>query len=120
MSVIVVTGGRDFDDAAFVQRVLDVVHVRQPISLLLHGGARGADTLAGQWARSKRVDVEVHPARWDDFGRSAGVRRNREMLLRAWDLEVRGLVAFAGGRGTADCVRQARQIGIPVWEVGRA
>jgi hypothetical protein len=64
-------------------------------------------------------EVYVSVADWDSHGKAAGPMRNRTMLagvnspVSNADL----LIAFKGGRGTADCVRQARELGIPVIEV---
>lgn len=114
MLTVVVTGGRDYADAAAVARTLDKVHAVHVISTLVHGAATGADTLAGKWAKSKGVPckaVPVKPADWEAHGPAAGPKRNQAMLDRFKpDL----LVAFPGGAGTADCVRRARKAGIVV------
>jgi hypothetical protein len=60
------------------------------------------------------VSVECFPAEWDKRGRIAGPVRNALMLdVGKPDL----VVVFPGGRGTADCVRQARAAGVQVIEV---
>jgi hypothetical protein len=51
-------------------------------------------------------------ARWEQYGKRAGPLRNEEMIQSGADL----VIAFAGGAGTADCVRRARRAGIPVRE----
>ena len=90
---------------------LDALHSETPISEIIHGGARGADTQAGLWARWRTVAVRVFEANWEQEGKAAGVLRNQLMLEEGRpDL----LVAFSGGRGTADCVLRARKMGIPV------
>lgn len=105
---VVVTGGRDFADAAAVQ--LALLAALRPGDTLVHGGAAGADALCARWARTHGYAVEAWPAKWAEHGRAAGPRRNAAML----DAGARVLVAFPGGRGTADCVRQARRRNIPV------
>lgn len=117
MSLIVVCGGRDFDDRAVVYSALDRLHAKQPITVLAEGGARGADALANQWATERGVKVETFGAPWLEFGKRAGHERNARMVVWAKEHGARGLVAFPGGRGTADAVRQARARGIVVWEV---
>lgn len=109
---ILVCGGRDYTDREAVFAAFDRVHAKQPITLLIHGAARGADALADDWARARGVPREPHPADWAKHGRSAGPRRNWRMLEAGPD----GVVAFPGGRGTADMVRQARAAGVPVWD----
>jgi len=110
---VLVCGGRDFRDSGLVRRVLDLVHRDGTIGLVIHGDASGADRLSGGWADLRGVPVEKHPADWRKHGRAAGPIRNAEMLGSRPDL----VVAFPGGRGTADMVRRARTAGIDVLEV---
>lgn len=110
---VLVCGGRDYDDAVTVDRVLDRVHSRRPITCVIHGGARGADSLAGAWAKRRGVRVEEYPADWKRYGRAAGMIRNAEMLRAGRPDRV---VAFPGGRGTAGMKRLARTAGVPVEE----
>lgn len=120
MTRIIVTGGRDFDDVGVIHRVLDALHQEQPITVLAHGNARGVDRLAGEWAAGKmpRPTVHTFDADWAQQGKSAGVRRNRQMIaeMKRWGA-VRLVVAFPGGRGTEDCVRQAKAAGLVVVRV---
>lgn len=107
---ILVTGGRDLTDRALVYATLDAVRERFGPFVLVHGGARGADQLAHEWAVSRGMDIERVPAEWALYGRRAGPIRNAEMVRRGAAL----LVAFPGGRGTADCVSRAEAARIPV------
>lgn len=107
---LLVTGGRDFDNYRMLRDALDHLHEKTPVNVLIHGGARGADTLAGKWACDNNIPTSVHLAKWDKYGKSAGHIRNGDMLGEKPDL----VVAFPGGRGTADMVRQAEKAGIDV------
>lgn len=107
---VLVCGGRDFFDSAGLSAVLDQMHASRPFKVLIHGAAIGADTLAGEWAKARGVTVEAYPARWDLHGRSAGPIRNRRMLRKGKPDVV---IAFPGGDGTADMVRQAKAAGVP-------
>jgi hypothetical protein len=83
-------------------------------TLLLHGGASGADHFASNWADFEGVKSQVFPADWAEHGRAAGPIRNQRMLDEGKpDL----VIAFPGGRGTADMVRRAKAAGIKVREV---
>lgn len=57
---LLVTGSRSITDQAWVWAQLDAVVARhgQP-QRLIHGGARGVDTLAGAWAKARDMDVKV-------------------------------------------------------------
>lgn len=109
---VLVCGGRDFDDAQFVWSSLRAAHAKRPITLLIHGAAPGADLLAEQWAGATGVNYAAVPALWAMHGKAAGPRRNRAMLL----LEPDGVIAFPGGKGTADMVAAAEAAGIKVWQ----
>ena len=54
---LLVTGSRSIRDAAFVRAKLDTLP--RP-GLLIHGGAIGVDTLAGQWAKDHAIPVKVY------------------------------------------------------------
>jgi hypothetical protein len=111
---VVVCGGRDYDRPQRVFDVLDDLHAREPITRLAHGGARGADRWANEWLYSRGIEGCVYLPDWNRHGKAAGPIRNRQMLDTEKPLI---LVAFPGGRGTADCVRAARERDIPVLEV---
>lgn len=113
---ILVCGGRDFghtpDDRTLFLDTM-ALHADSP-EILIHGCARGADTLADQWASKHAVPVLRFPARWQDEGHAAGPIRNSCMLkLGRPDL----VIAFPGGDGTADLVAKARRAGIRVVDV---
>ena len=93
---------------------MDAMHEMHEFSCVIHGGATGADSLASEWAEAGGVVVEVYPADWRSHGRAAGPIRNQEMLEKAGPAF---LVAFPGGRGTADMIRRAKKARIPVAEI---
>jgi len=113
---VLVCGGRDYTAADVLFNALDALHAECAVSELVHGQARGADQLAYMWGASRLGEhaLRAFPAEWGKFGRAAGPRRNQQMLDEGKPDRV---VAFPGGRGTADMVRRAKRAGIPVTEV---
>lgn len=109
---VLVTGGRNFTDRARVWKDLSRVMEKHPDMKLLAGMANGADQLAYDFACFFGVDFEGYPAHWSVDGRAAGPLRNQRMVETRPDL----VVAFKGGKGTADCVERAKAAGIPVWD----
>lgn len=107
---IIVTGGRDFVDKDYVFKILSQIHSITPITELVHGGAPGADSLAGQWAIANQIPCTVFKADWKQFGGEAGPKRNRQMAEYGADC----VIAFPGGRGTADMIRKATKANINV------
>jgi hypothetical protein len=112
LMTVLVCGGRDYTDYARLKKLLDFN--RAKIAMIVHGGAKGADTLAGNWCYERGVPMMLVPAEWARFGKKAGFIRNEKMLsLGKPDL----VVAFPGGVGTATMVRLAKQAGIRVLDV---
>jgi hypothetical protein len=62
------------------------------------------------------VPVQVFHADWGQFGSGAGPIRNSKMLAEG---KPEMVLAFPGGRGTANIVEQARSAGVSVCEVSR-
>lgn len=130
---LLVCGGRDYTDAALLYRTLDALHREHQFRDFIQGGATGADRLAKDWARTyPEITRWECKATWTDlshpdaviktradgtkYDAKAGHRRNARMLGWAPDL----VVAFPGGDGTADMVRQARGAGVEVIEAGES
>lgn len=110
--IVLACGGREYDDATTVNSVLDWVKsdvITMPF-MLLHGGARGADTLSRNWARAKGIPEVCCPANWDNYGSRAGSTRNTWMIEF---LPVAYFIAFPGRHGTADMVRKCRGRKVP-------
>lgn len=107
---VLITGGRDYNDQYALEYFLDDLHKNKCFKTLIHGGASGADRLAGNWAISREIEVEECPANWEKHGKSAGPIRNQEMLDKNPDL----LIAFPGGRGTSDMVKRAKKSGLEI------
>jgi hypothetical protein len=85
------------------------------IDMLIHGCCSGADAMGREWADGSGVKTKPFPPEWVLYGPAAGPIRNQRMLDEGKpDL----VVAFPGGRGTADMVRRARAAGVEVWIPG--
>lgn len=111
---VLVCGGRTYDNAELLFGVLDGLRERFEDLSIIHGAAKGADTLAGRWASANGVSCVSFPADWKAYGRSAGPVRNGEMLSRGKpDL----VLAFPGGRGTENMIAQATAGGVKVVRV---
>jgi hypothetical protein len=111
MTRILVCRSRNFTDAALLEACLDEI---PRITAIIKGGAAGTDRLARHFARLRDVTVETFPAQWATHRLAAGPIRNKRMLVEGKpDL----VVAFPGGPGAADMVRQARAAGVKVIEV---
>lgn len=111
---ILVCGGRDLDDKEFIFSTLDALDKEVGIHYVITGGARGADYWANCWASHHKKEVSVFPAQWEKFGKGAGIIRNKQMLDYG---QPEMIVAFPGGRGTADMVKRAKKAEVEVREI---
>jgi hypothetical protein len=112
-----ICGGRDFaDDAMFDNAMRDLMHIRGGCPRkIVHGGAKGADTMAGEFGHRMSVACFAVLPDWQR-GKMAGPLRNQKMLD---EYKPNLVVAFPGGRGTADMVSRARKAGVDVAEIKR-
>lgn len=129
---VLVCGGRDYSDRRKTVEVLDSIHSVVPITCIIHGAAKGADTFGQMYAGyTEGVAEEAYPAQWKDFSHPwskvkkntwgdynvmAGPIRNQRMLDEGKpDL----VVAFGGGSGTWDMIKRSKEHQIVVLEVDR-
>lgn len=111
---VLVCGGRDYADYTHVKKVLDRLHKKTPISLIINGQYRGADAMSSLWAAERKVDCHEYPADWIKHGRAAGPIRNQQMLDEGKpDL----VIAFPGGDGTNDMIKKAKLKNLQVIEI---
>lgn len=113
---ILVCGGRhygesDTDEMAEIYFALRDIHEKTPISAVIQGGAKGADQCAADLAKELGIKVVTVPADWTAHGKAGGPIRNQRMID---DFKPDLVLAFPGGRGTADMVARAKASGIEV------
>lgn len=118
----IVCGGRNITDGHFVFRVLDQLRATMGLSHVIEGGQRrrdpesgmidgGADYWAWAWAAARGLTCDTVEADWISQKRAAGPIRNGRMLA---EFSPALVIAFQGGRGTADMVEKALRKGTPV------
>jgi len=116
---VLVCGGRDlndyqwfmkrFDDfSAYIKREFD-----QEVTTIIHGAARGADSLAANYAFTLGIEQKDFPAQWNVHGKSAGPIRNQLML----DQDPDYVLGFEGGRGTNHMLSIARAKGTTTFHI---
>lgn len=126
---ILVTGSRDWDDRLTIYRALNSVCEAADLLyppdqygntlpdpskfVVVHGACpTGADRIADDWCVGNFFLAEEHPADWETHGKAAGPIRNAEMVNLGADI----CLAFPlpSSRGTKNCMRLAREAGIPI------
>ncbi len=117
---LLVCGGRDYGIDSRGNEITSATYLlydmlqdyleKHPDLVIIHGGARGADSWAKLWAQYSGVPQLEFLAEWDKYGRAAGAIRNTRMILEGKpDL----ILALPGGRGTANMISQAEKYMIP-------
>ena len=107
---ILICGDRNYKDWIKVQDNLNTI---PRTAIIIHGGARGADSLAGKLATSLKMKVIKFQADWDKYGKAAGVLRNQQMLDEGHpDLVVYFHKDIENSKGTRDMLKRATDSGI--------
>lgn len=111
MKVLMITGSRTWKGHENRLQIFEQLGEYDPDEwVVIHGGANGADKMAGEVAVGMGFEVQVYPADWVKHGRSAGFRRNWEMARVADEC-----LAFWDGqsRGTKHAIDAARDKDVP-------
>lgn len=107
---VMVTGSRNWPES-FKHIIWDALESRKA-TVVIHGDASGADSIAKDWGLRKGVPTIGIPAPWLAYPRNiAGPKRNGWLL----DLQPDVVLAFPmdDSRGTWNAVKQAKERGIP-------
>ena len=110
LPTLLVCGSREFSEPKAVRDKIWWYFRETPRHRVIHGAARGIDSLAAKLAKEHGHDVVAFPADWEKYGKRAGYVRNIQMLDEQPDF----VVAFWNGisTGTAHTIREAKKRGI--------
>jgi hypothetical protein len=109
---IAIVGSRDFTDyELFKTKVNYLLKNLENEIIIVSGGAKGADSLARQYAQEKNYKLIEFIPDWDTHGKSAGFLRNKEIINQA-DM----CIAFSinDSAGTASSIKLAEKKKIPL------
>jgi hypothetical protein len=114
---LLICGSRTFRNR---KQIGEYIREKRP-TMIIAGGADGADTFAEDYAKSYKIDHQIYYAKWrvmGNFRQDAGYKRNLRMLEEGKpDL----VAAFYDGEktdGTVMMVRLAIEAGVDVEEYG--
>lgn len=86
--------------------------------LVILGDARGVDTAAKYMCQELNIPHIVFTAQWKRYGRSAGKRRNQDMIDAAFllgnDAVLYAFPHWEVSPGTYDCINRAKRAGLEV------
>lgn len=100
---VAVIGSRDFYGYDLVKETLSTID----ITLLISGGAKGADSLGEQYANENNIETLIFKPDWKKHGPAAGPIRNTDIVNNA-----NIIVAFWDGesKGTKDSITKAEKL----------
>lgn len=115
---VLICGSRDFFNKKLIE---DNIKGFPPDTVIIQGGARGADTLAKQIAEQHGFSCIEFAADWAKYGKAAGPIRNGQMLKEGKpDIVYAFYTDYEGSKGTRNMVDQAIRAGITVYEYDSA
>ena len=111
---VIIAGSRNFNNYELLKKECDAFlsDKKEKYNItIISGGARGADFYGEKYAQDEGFSLEVFPADWKKFGKSAGFRRNEQMAEFA-----DALIAFWDGKshGTKHMIDTATEKGMNV------
>ena len=112
---VLICGGRDLN-LILALTLIKIALTNNKISptLIIAGGAEGADKAAEIYANHANIECNIYPANWKKYKNAAGPIRNRQMLFEGKPDIV---IALPGGRGTKNMITQAEDNGVDVIQV---
>jgi len=104
---LAIVGSRNFKN---MELMSEHIHALQPTNII-SGGAKGADTLAKQYAQEHGINIIEHKPDWKQFGRGAGIIRNKTIVESA-----EHVLAFWDGKslGTKNSIHYAKKLNKPL------
>lgn len=107
---IAVVGSRGFTDYELLKFKLDKIHNKKPITVIISGGAKGADTLGERWAKENNIETLIFYPDWNKYGKKAGFIRNEDIVKNS-----DGVVACWNGisKGTKHSISLAKKYNKP-------
>ena len=111
---VIIAGTRSFNDYELLRASCNSLlseKQRTHTVVVISGTARGADQMGERYARERGFQLRRFPAKWKQYGKSAGHIRNAKMADNA-----DALIAFWDGesKGTKNKIDNARRKGLEV------
>jgi hypothetical protein len=110
---VIIAGCRWFEDYFTLVRAISESEF--DITEIFSGNAQGVDSLGNQYAKMNNIPLRIFKAEWKKYGKSAGPRRNQQMvdeadaLIALWDFK---------SIGTKDTITKAQQKNLKVFVYG--
>jgi len=98
----IIAGSRTITNMAILLKAIQQIDWTP--TTIICGCAKGADKLGETWALQQNIPILYFPAKWELYGKSAGIIRNKDMAMNA-----EALIALWDGisKGTASMIKLA-------------
>ena len=110
---ILVCGTREWSNFDKIKTILK--NYTPDSTLIIHGGCKGADSIAGYLANQLGFEVLIYKADWAKYGKAAGPKRNQQMLDEGKPTKV---IAFhpdiENSKGTKDMITRTKKVNLPI------
>jgi len=75
---LAIIGSRSFNDTKLLNETLRPY--KDQITLIVSGGAKGADQLGEYWARLHKIETLIFLPDWEKHGKKAALLRNKDII----------------------------------------
>jgi predicted Rossmann fold nucleotide-binding protein DprA/Smf involved in DNA uptake len=109
---LAIVGSRNYVNLAELTTLVDqYIRNNGTPTVIISGGANGADRLAELYANANDIPLKIYPADWSLYGRRAGPIRNSQIVA-----DCTCVIAFVADNsvGTVDTINKARKVNKPV------
>lgn len=108
---LIIAGGRNYNLTRLDYLILDMLHKEHIITEVVSGMAKGADQGGARWGELRGIKITPFYPDWEQFGRPAGMIRNRQMADYA-----DAVILFPGGNGTDNMFLEAKKRGLTIFD----
>ena len=109
VNIVGIVGCRKFKNyELFKKKVQEWEKLNGKITMIVSGGATGADSLAERYAIEHNIGISIYKPDWIKFGKAAGIMRNTDIVNSS-----NRLIAFPSKSsvGTWDSINKAKKAG---------
>lgn len=106
---LAIIGSRTFNNYVLLKETLEPY--KPKITLMVSGGAKGADSLGERWAKENNIEIKIFLPDWDKFGKRAGFIRNEDIIKTC-----ECCIAFWDGKstGTKHSIDLCKKYNVPL------
>ena len=115
---VIIAGPRDikitdYKKERYFDKLKKICATYQTKIEIVEGGAKGIDALAKEFAKYYNLSLREFPADWNQYGKSAGPIRNKQMAEYA-DVLIAFRYKSNPSKGTENMIKTAMNLGLDI------